>query len=60
MNLLQEADVRATTAQLNQIADARASAAKVMAKWNAIRTTDVAAMNAKLRSAGLQPLASSP
>ena len=48
MNLLQGADVRPTTVQLNAIAAARAQAGRVMARWNTITTLELAALNAKL------------
>jgi photosystem II stability/assembly factor-like uncharacterized protein len=57
MNLLQGADVRPTTVQLNAIASARATAARVMGRWIAIKTVDVPALNAKLKGAGLTPVA---
>ena len=56
MNLLQGADVRPTTVQIKAIAAARTSASAVMAKWNAIRTVDLPAINAKLTAAGLATL----
>jgi hypothetical protein len=56
MNLLQGADVQPTTVQLNTIANARAAASRVMARWTAIKTVDVAALNATLRAAGLSPI----
>jgi photosystem II stability/assembly factor-like uncharacterized protein len=56
MNLLQAADVRPTTVQLNAIASARANAAKVMVRWNALRTTELTALNATLKTAGLAPI----
>ena len=56
MNVLQAADVRPTTLELNAIAEARAAVARVMARWTAIRTVDVVAVNASLKAAGLAPL----
>ncbi|HEV8345257.1 MAG TPA: hypothetical protein VGQ16_01720 [Vicinamibacterales bacterium] len=53
MNILQGADVQPTTVQVNAIADARASASKAMARWDAIKSVDLPALNAKLRAAGL-------
>ena len=53
MNSLQAADVPPTTLQLNAIAAARAAAARVMARWNGLRTTELTALNATLRAAGL-------
>jgi photosystem II stability/assembly factor-like uncharacterized protein len=56
MNLLQGADVRPTTVQLNAIAGARAAAAKAMARWAALKAVDLPALNAQLASAGLPPI----
>ena len=60
MNSLQGADVPPTTAQLTAIAAARATAAKVMAQWTALETTDLAAVNAKLEAAGVETLTKTP
>jgi hypothetical protein len=57
MNLLQGADVTPTTVQLNAIAAARTQASAVMARWNAIRTVELPAINAKLKAAGLDAIA---
>ena len=56
MNLLQGADVRPTTVQLNAIAAARATAAKTMARWTALKTVNLPALNAQLTAAGLPPI----
>ena len=56
MDSLQGADVPPTTVQLNAIAAARATATKAMARWSTIKSTDVPALNAKLKAAGLAPL----
>ena len=53
MNLLQGADVRPTTVQLNAIAKALAEGARVMARWTALRTTELAALNTTLAAAGV-------
>ena len=53
MNLLQGADVRPTTVQLNAMAAARATAAKAMARWTAVKTVHLPALNAQLAAAGL-------
>jgi hypothetical protein len=53
MMLLQGADVRPTTVQLDAIAAARTHASEIMARWTTVKTTDLAALNAKLKSAGL-------
>ena len=56
MNSLQGADVQATAVQLQGIANARAAGSSAMAKWTAIKSVDLPAMNAKLKGAGLGPL----
>ncbi len=53
MNILQGADVRPTTVQLDAIANARATAAKAMTAWSTVKTVDLPALNAKLKAAGL-------
>jgi photosystem II stability/assembly factor-like uncharacterized protein len=53
MNSLQGADVQPTTIQLNAIARARTTAAETMARWAAIKSVDLPALNARLASAGL-------
>jgi hypothetical protein len=52
MNSLQGADVQPTAIQVNAIASARANAARVMTRWTAIRTTELATLNGILTSAG--------
>jgi hypothetical protein len=56
MNMLQAADVRPTTVQLKAITSARTAAAAAMARWVAIKTADLPALNAKLSAAGLTPV----
>jgi photosystem II stability/assembly factor-like uncharacterized protein len=56
MNLLQAADVQPTTAQLKAITNARAAGTAAMAKWTAIHTVDLPAINVKLKAAGLSAL----
>jgi hypothetical protein len=53
MNAMQAADVAPTTNTVNALTAANATAARVMARWTAIRTADVPALNAKLKAAGL-------
>jgi hypothetical protein len=57
MNVLQAADVQPTAVQLKAIATARAAGTAAMARWTAIKTGDVPAMNAKLKTAGLAAIA---
>ena len=56
MNLLQAADVPAPAIQLQAIASARAQGTRVMARWTALSSTELAALNAQLTAAGLSPL----
>jgi len=53
MNSLQAADVQPTAIQLAAITAARQAAANVMARWTALTTIDLAALNATLKAAGL-------
>jgi hypothetical protein len=53
MTSLQGADVQPTTMQLNAIVSARAGGARVMTRWATLRTTELAALNATLKSAGM-------
>jgi hypothetical protein len=60
MNLLQGADVRPTAVQLAAITSARTTAAETMARWTAIKTVDLVALNATLKAAGLPALTTTP
>jgi hypothetical protein len=53
MNALQAADVQPTAIQLAAIASARQTAAGTMARWTALKTVDLAALNLALKTAGL-------
>jgi photosystem II stability/assembly factor-like uncharacterized protein len=53
MNLLQGADAQPTALQLKTMTGALDHARAVMARWSAIRTTELAALNARLKTAGL-------
>ena len=53
MNVLQGADVTPTANQRAAIAAARDTAAAVMARWNALKTTELATLNALIKAAGL-------
>jgi len=53
MNSMQAADVAPTANTLAAVTAARAAAARVMAKWNALRTVELPALNARLKAAGL-------
>ncbi|HXD49499.1 MAG TPA: hypothetical protein VN600_12030, partial [Gemmatimonadaceae bacterium] len=53
---MQNADVTPTASEVTAADQARAQSSTVMAKWNALRTTGLAALNAKRRAAGLAPI----
>jgi hypothetical protein len=53
MNSMQAADVAPTSNTLQAVTAAQQRAARVMARWNALRTVDLQALNAKLKAAGL-------
>jgi photosystem II stability/assembly factor-like uncharacterized protein len=53
MNSMQAADVAPTSATVASVTAAQAGAARVMARWNALRTVDLPALNATLKAAGL-------
>jgi hypothetical protein len=56
MNSMQAADVAPTANTLAAVAAAQQNAARVMARWTALRTVDLQALNAQLKSAGLSAL----
>ena len=60
MNSMQAADVAPTGATFASVTSARTTAAGVMARWNALKTVDLPALNATLKAAGLSPLAVAP
>ena len=51
---MQSADVAPTAAQIDAVQRARATGAEVMARWNRLSTTGLAALNAKLKANGQQ------
>jgi photosystem II stability/assembly factor-like uncharacterized protein len=57
MNSMQAADVAPTANTLNAITAAHQNAARVMARWQTLRTIDLPAVNAQLKAAGLEPIA---
>lgn len=54
---MQNADVTPTASQLANAARARAQSNEVMARWTKVKTTGVAALNAKLKAAGQPAIA---
>jgi photosystem II stability/assembly factor-like uncharacterized protein len=57
MNSMQAADVAPTSGTLAAVTQAQAAAAKVMARWNGLKTVDLPALNGTLKAAGLATLA---
>jgi hypothetical protein len=58
MNSLQAADVEPTAVQLAAIDKARADQTKAIARWTELKTVDLVALNAKLKTAGLEAIIS--
>jgi hypothetical protein len=56
MNSMQAADVAPTANTLAAVTAAQQNAARVMARWTALRTVDLPALNALLKGAGLPAL----
>jgi len=56
---MQGADVAPTAMQVVAGERARAQATAAMARWNTLRTTGLAALNAKRRAAGLSAVGAS-
>jgi hypothetical protein len=60
MELLEEADVEPTTQALAAVRGTQRDFAALVARWNTLRTTEMGALNAKLRAAGQQAVSVSP
>jgi len=56
MNAMQAADVAPTANTLKAVTAAQQNAARVMARWTALKTIDLPALNAQLKGAGLPAL----
>lgn len=52
MNLLEEADVEPTSAQMAAVRRTLSAFASLEARWNTLKTTELAALNAALHKAG--------
>ena len=50
------ADVQPTAEQVKGVTAARAAAQRAMLRWQSVSTTDLAALNAVLAKAGLEPI----
>jgi hypothetical protein len=59
-SLLEDADGEPTTQAMSAIRAVQRDFADLQARWSRLRTTDLAALNAKLRAAGQQPIAIEP
>lgn len=53
MQTIEQSDMAPTTQTMEAVARTQQEFAGVMSRWNALRTTDLAALNAKLKSAGV-------
>jgi hypothetical protein len=60
MELLEEADAEPTTQALAAVRGTQRDFDALVARWNALRTTDLTALNAKLRAAGQREVSLSP
>ncbi len=60
MNSLQSADVQPTALQVTAIETALANARTVMTRWNVLKTTELAELNAQLKAAGLATIGKAP
>ncbi|HSC26656.1 MAG TPA: hypothetical protein VLD67_05250 [Vicinamibacterales bacterium] len=56
VNLLDSADVRPTENQVNTMTAAQAAAGRVMARWRALTTKELAALNRTLEGAGVEAI----
>jgi hypothetical protein len=56
MNAMQAADVAPTATTLAAATAARGAADSVMARWGALKTVDLPALNTTLKAAGLPPI----
>ena len=60
MNTLQSADVQPTALQMKTIESALTSARAAIARWNTLKTTELAALNAQLKAAGVATIGRIP
>jgi photosystem II stability/assembly factor-like uncharacterized protein len=60
MNSLQSADVQPTALQVTAIETALTNARAAMARWNTLKTTELAALNTQLKAAGLTTIGQAP
>jgi photosystem II stability/assembly factor-like uncharacterized protein len=60
MNTLQSADVQPTALQVKTIEAALTNARAALARWNTLKTTELTALNARLKAAGAATIARVP
>ena len=60
MNLLEDADAEPTTTALAAVRRVEQDQAGVITRWTAVRTTGLAALNAKLKASGQQEIVIAP
>jgi len=60
LTLIEEADAEPTTQAMTAVRNVQRDFASLNARWARLRTTELAALNAKLRAAGQQPIVIEP
>jgi hypothetical protein len=60
LNTVEDSDAEPTTQVVAAVQAAQKEFSSLVARWNAIQTTELAALNTKLRAAGQQPIAIAP
>ena len=60
LNLIEDADAEPTTTAVAAVAKVEQDFATLTARWTTLRTTDLAALNTKLKAAGQQAIAIAP
>jgi hypothetical protein len=60
MNTLQSADVQPTALQVRTIETAVTNARATLTRWNTLKTTELTALNARLKAAGLAAIGRVP
>ena len=60
LTLIEEADAEPTTQAMTAVRTAQRDVASLNARWTRLRTTDLVALNAKLRAAGQQAIVIQP
>src|SRR5262249_35437504 len=56
LNLVEDADAEPTTQAVAAVKKVEQDHAALLARWTSLRTTDLAALNAKIKAAGQQPI----